>query len=113
MQKIINNYTIKNLKINFNKIMSKKNTAAKVYAIIALFAIIWSVVWTWILVIYESYINPSSEIQDNNSQELSNQALQDILQLYTWSLVWSWKLDENTWSININQTWSSLSWKTN
>lgn len=89
--------------------MPRKNTTAKIAAIIALIAIIWSIVSTWALVIYESYFwSPNSETS------LTQEQLQELLQSFSWTTsasgvtqeIWSGELlNEDassvaTWSIN-------------
>lgn len=82
----------------------KKNIFAKIVAVIALFAIVMSVVWTWILLIYES-LNPSSIPK---KQEINQDELQDILKKYSsWNTL-SWVIT-NSWNINIkNSSWSLI-----
>jgi len=81
----------------------KKNILAQITAIIALIAIIMSVVWTWILLIYES-LNPSTK-----KQEITQDELQNLLKKYSswntisWTLSNSWVIQEST-GILIN-TW--------
>ncbi len=82
------------------KIMENKNTFAKISAIIALIAILWSVVWTWALVLFE---NLKNDWNTSNTQNLPDEQLKDILKLYTWAVNWTWWENEN----------NSLSGKTN
>lgn len=67
------------------------NKTAKIIASLALIWIIASIVWTWILFIYESY-------NSQNNNELTKQQLEELLKSYSWSQV-------ATWSLTI--TWSS------
>jgi len=57
----------------------KQATAVKVMAYFALSGILISIVGTGILVIYETYINPSSTV-DSQNQVLTQEELQKLLQ---------------------------------
>lgn len=78
--------------------MARKNVMAKFAAIVALIAIVSSVIWTWVLVIYET-LNSSP----NSENSLTQEQLQELLNTYSWSLSNSWEiLEENTltWTTN-------------
>ena len=57
----------------------QKNLTVKIVAWLALWAILISVVWTWILFVYEAYFNPAPQAQDISQEELD--ALIQQLQL--------------------------------
>ncbi len=85
--------------------MTRKNTTAKIAAIIALIAIVWSIISTWVLVIYESYFSsPSSEISltPEQLQEFINLSSSGNIQTHSWEVLNS--QDENilptTWEEN-------------
>lgn len=78
----------------------KKSFYSKLTAIIALLAIVASVVWTWVLMIYES-LNPPK-------QEITQKQIQELLKNYSWSLDSTWITLDSSW-ILIN----TLSWETN
>jgi len=64
----------------------KKNKWARITAIIALIAIVASIIWTWVLIIYETVYWP-------NNQQISQEELNKLLEQY-------------------NNSWSNLSWST-
>lgn len=64
--------------------MAKKNLTAKIAAIIALIAIVSSIIWTWILIIYETYFSKT----DNN---LTQEQLQELVNSYSWALLDWWE----------------------
>ncbi len=72
----------------------RKNTAAKIVALIALAAIIIGIVWTSILFIVSS-------MSSSNTQDLSAEDLQEILDSLpesevtgTGTSVWSWEIQD-------------------
>ncbi len=83
--------------------MARKNMTAKIAAIVALIAIIWSIIGTGVLVIYQSYFS-----SPNSETSLTQEQLQELLNSFSWSTS-SWELIENTdetstWDTNkINQ----------
>lgn len=79
--------------------MPRKNTTAKVAAIVALIAIIGSILSTWVLVIYESYFS-----SPNAESSLTSEQLQQFLNSFSWSNSQSWELSIETLS------WETLSW---
>ncbi len=71
----------------------KKNTWAKVFAIIALLGIIIGIIGTSILFIFETNIAPSNEIQ------LSEEQIQELIQIQQESA--SWSTDSSaSWSVD-------------
>jgi len=84
--------------------MARKNMTAKIAAIVALIAIIWSIIGTGVLVIYQSYFS-----SPNSEASLTQEQLQELLNSFSWSTTSSWELIENTdetstWDTNeINQ----------
>lgn len=82
--------------------MTKRNTKAKIAAIIALIAIISSVIWTWVLVIMESYFaSPNSETS------LTQEQLQELLNSYSWTTS-TWSETTSTWiNLEISNTWTT------
>lgn len=58
--------------------MKKKNMTAKIAAIVALIAILWSVVWTGVLVVYESFF-----ASNNSETSLTPEQLQDLINSYS------------------------------
>ncbi len=92
----------------------KKNTISKVAAVIALIAIISSVIWTWVLVIFETYVS-WNKTDDTPNQE----QLQELLKKYSGSgelnnEEWKIQIDEGSWKVlEINsQPETTLSWNT-
>lgn len=81
--------------------MTKKKTT-KIAAIIALLAIFSSIVWTWLLIIFETYFS------SNNKQDfLSQNKLNELLKKYSWSLNSTWvEINSNSWDV-INLTWTT------
>jgi hypothetical protein len=74
----------------------KKNKWIKIMALLALFWIIITVIWTGLLIIFDN--NNSSNIK----QELTPEQLMQfqemmnswtLLNEWTWELVWSWNLE--------------------
>ncbi len=86
--------------------MARKNTTAKIAAIIALIAIFSSVIWTWVLVIFETYFS-------NNSQNttLDNEALEELLKNYSWSTSSTWITITSSWTVT-SLSWNTLTWIT-
>lgn len=76
--------------------MTKKST--KIAASIALFAILWSVFWTGILIVFQTLNAPTS-----NKQELTQEQINELFKTVSWAT--------NTWSENI-LTWKTLTWTT-
>lgn len=74
-----------------------RNKWAKLTAIIALLAIIASIIWTWVLIIYETVYWP-------NNQQISQEELNKLLEQYN-----------NSWATlsGITLSWSTLSWSIN
>jgi len=70
--------------------MTKKNMTTKIAALIALIAIFGSIIWTWILIIYETYFSSNSTNKNNLTQE----QLQEILKSSSWSLTSSWEINQ-------------------
>lgn len=80
--------------------MKKKNMTVKFTAALALAAIFISVVWTWILFIYEVYFNAPTQVQDLSPEEL--EALLEQLQLDAESdsqieIDWASQWGQNEW----------------
>lgn len=71
----------------------KKNKWARITAIIALIAIVASIIWTWVLIIYETVYWP-------NNQQISQEELNKLLEQYnnSWSTLSGSSL---SWSINL------------
>lgn len=67
----------------------KQSKMTKIVAIFALFWIIISVIWTWILVFYEMYFS-----SNNTEVSLTQEQLQEIIKSYSWT-TWSWELVED------------------
>ena len=88
--------------------MKKKST--QIAAFIALFAILWSVFWTWAMIIFETFT-----WKTNQEQSLSQEELSKLFQTLSWTTN-TWTLN-NTWVIN-SQTWvkinleKTLTWTT-
>lgn len=79
--------------------MARKNVMAKFAAIVALIAIVSSVIWTWVLVIYETF-NSSP----NSESSLTQEQLQELLKNYSGSLSNSWS-EFSTWtSLDLQNT---------
>lgn len=85
---------------------NKKTT--QIAAFIALIAIFGSVIWTWVLVIFET-LSGSKQAQKTLSQEQIN----ELLQTYSWTLNNSGIMNQNTW-ITSSQSWISniFTWTT-
>lgn len=87
--------------------MARKNVMAKFAAIVALIAIVSSVIWTGVLVIYET-LNSSP----NSENSLTQEQLQELLNAYSWSLSNSWT-EISTWIMLDTQNTDTLTWTTN
>jgi predicted PurR-regulated permease PerM len=87
--------------------MTRKNVMAKFAAIVALIAIVSSVIWTGILVIYET-LNSSP----NSENSLTQEQLQELLNAYSWSLSNSWT-EISTWIMLDTQNTDTLTWINN
>lgn len=82
--------------------MTKKKTT-KLAALIALLAIFGSIVWTWVLIIFETYFSSNT-----TKKSLSQTEINELLKNYSWSLTSSWnELNSNTWVINSTLTWTT------
>jgi len=83
------------------KMVKKKVT--KIAAIIALIAMFGSIIWTWILIIFETYFS------SNKQDFLSQNELNELLKNYSWSLTSSWTFSwswVNTWTNDNTLTWT-------
>ncbi len=87
--------------------MTRKNVMAKFAAIVALIAIVSSVIWTGVLVIYET-LNSSP----NSENSLTQEQLQELLNAYSWSLSNSWT-EISTWIMLDTQNTDTLTWTNN
>ena len=99
MKIILFSYTSKDL-FYYHIVMPRKNTTAKIAAIIALIAIIWSIISTGALVIYENYFG-----SPNSETSLSSEQLQELLQSFSWATTASGSI-ENMTGILLNDTLS-------
>lgn len=82
-------YTLYKIFFNIN-FMAKKNLTAKIAAIIALIAIVSSIIWTWILIIYQTHFSKT----DNN---LTQEQLKELINWYSWGLL-DWWEETLTWN---------------
>ncbi len=55
--------------------MARKNTAAKIFAFLALFGIVLGIIWTWALFIFWN----SQTQEDNNIDTISPEELQNMI----------------------------------
>jgi len=72
-----------------------KQKWAKIMAILALIAIIWSIIWTWIMVIFQWWNNQETQLtpeQIEQIQELINS--QSWSTTSTWEISWTWNIIE-------------------
>lgn len=81
----------------------KRKIFAKVVAIIALFAILLWVIWTWALLVYE-WVNNTDNIW------ITKEQLDELIKSYSWNLSSSWVeyIEENSLSWiteNTTNTW--------
>ena len=74
----------------------KKNTWAKVMALFALLWILISIVWTWVLIIYDMYLSP----KNTSEQKITQAQLEELMKNYSWSINSSW--------ITINGSWAEV-----
>lgn len=77
--------------------MNRKGLTTKIVAIIWLLAIVVSIIWTWLLIIFSP--------QETQAPELTQEELQEILNSYSWTInTQTWTLENpwitNTWAIN-------------
>lgn len=80
--------------------MTNKKTT-KITAIIALIAIFGSIIWTWLLIIFETYFSWKTK-----QNSLSQHELNELLNNYSWSLNLSWTgINTSSWIINTTLTW--------
>lgn len=82
--------------------MSRNKKTTKIAALVALIAILGSVIWTWVLIIVETYFSKTKT--ENN---LTQEQLNELLKNYSWSL-------SNSWVANLTNTGTleTLTWKT-
>jgi len=81
-----------------------KNRWTKIMAFLALFWIIISLIWTWLLVIF--WDNQNTNNWKNLTPEQIKQ-IQNMIKSWTWIKVSTWETT-STWNLKI--TWS---WETN
>jgi hypothetical protein len=88
--------------------MKKRDKKIKIMAWIALFWILISMIWTWLIVILSWWTNNSQEISWNDLVKLQN-----LINTQTWSLnnsTWSIIEDTSTWIIYSS---GEISWSWN
>lgn len=73
-----------------------KNKWAKIMAILALIAIIWSILWTWIMVLFWN----NSQVETELNQEQIEQ-IQELINSQSWSTS-TWELNGSWTTIEIN-----------
>lgn len=82
--------------------MTKKKTT-KLAAVIALVAIFGSIIWTWLLIIFETYFS-----SNNKQDSLSQTELNELLKNYSWSLNSTWiNINTSTWIVDNTLTWTN------
>lgn len=82
--------------------MTKKKTT-KLAAVIALVAIFGSIIWTWLLIIFETYFS-----SNNKQDSLSKTELNELLKNYSWSLNSTWiNINTSTWIVDNTLTWTN------
>jgi len=86
----------------------KKTSWTKIMAILALFWILISIIWTWALIIYDIYTWWTNNW--NQQQEITKEQLNALLKAYSWSLTSSWITVVNSWTV-INQDTLTWTWK--
>lgn len=72
-----------------------KQKWAKIMASLALIAVIWSVIWTWIMFIFQWWNNQEAQLtpeQIAQIQELINS--QSWSTTSTWEISWTWNIIE-------------------
>lgn len=72
-----------------------KQKWAKIMAILALLAIVWSIVWTWLMMIFQLWVEQEMQLtpeQIAQIQELINSQSWSITS--TWEISWDWNIIE-------------------
>lgn len=68
----------------------------KIMALLGLFGIFISIIWTWVIIIYDIM---SSSWNDNDfTKQLTQEELNKLLEAYSGSLIWTWS-NISSWSI--------------
>jgi len=62
----------------------RKNTAAKVFAFIALFGIVLGIIWTWALFIFGNSQAPEQKVQTINPEQLQKMIENMQVEVNTW-----------------------------
>jgi len=70
-----------------------KQKWAKVIAILALIAIIWSIIWTWLMVIFSSLTKEEMQLTPEQIEQI-----QELINSQSWSTTWTWEV---SWTWNI------------
>lgn len=68
----------------------KKNKLTQIVAFFALFWIIISLVWTWLLVIFWPKNTTTNNATENNRTPEKIKQIQDMIKAQSWSLTWTW-----------------------
>lgn len=71
----------------------KKNTWTKFMALLGLFWIIISIVWSWAMIIYDLY----SSNNVSNSEELTQEQIEEIINSYSWTVTSTGEVNISTW----------------
>lgn len=69
----------------------KKNKLTQIVAFFALFWIIISLVWTWLLVIFWPKNTTTNNTKENNLTPEQIKQIQDMIKAQSWSLTWTWE----------------------
>lgn len=73
-----------------------KNKWAQIMAILALIAIIWSILWTWMIVLFSN----NSQVETELTQEQIEQ-IQELIKSQSWTTS-TWELNSSWTTIEIN-----------
>jgi len=63
----------------------RKNTAAKIFAFIALFGIVLGIIWTWALFIFGNSQAPEQNVQTINPEQLQKMIENMQVEVNTWT----------------------------
>lgn len=73
-----------------------KQKWAKIMAILALIAIIWSIIWTWIMVVFQWWNNQETQLTPEQIEQI-----QELINSQSWSTS-TWELNGSWTTIEIN-----------
>ena len=79
-----------------------KNKWAKIMATVALFGIMISTLWTWLIIIFSGNWDNQVEITQEQIEQIQQIMDSQSWAISSWTLVWTWELTW-TWEIDLDE----------